>query len=305
MEKAITDLLGVVGTLPSAALTAALLAGALASVIVLSLTSLRQRRLATTSGVLSAAPPAPPQARRMPAALPPAESATPPVVLVGDHARSAAGEAFRSLRTQLLLAVRDGNLRHLQITSTGPGEGKTTVAANTAAAVARAGHRVLLVDADLHRPRLHAIFGAPAERGLATLLQMGEAGLRRGAAEPFLAATPIANLKLLPAGGEPSAAAEVLCGNSLRPLMESLAEEFDLIVYDTPPVLSVADPTVLAAQVDGVLLVVRVGQYPRDAIQQAHAELAAVDAKLLGAVLNGVESGTGAAYHGHYRYSYY
>lgn len=227
-----------------------------------------------------------------------------PLILC-NGARSPATEAFRGMRTQLLLLVRQGQLRHLLITSTGPGEGKSTVAANIALVTARAGQKVLLVDADLHRPQLHTLFGVANQAGLAELLRNpGGSPVDASAATRFCLDTNVPNLSLLPAGELPADAAEIFAGTAMREIVAALGASYDLVIYDAPPVLSVADPTVLAAYADGVLLVVRVGLYPRDAIQQAHATLVAVHAKLIGAVLNGFETATGGAYYGYYRYPY-
>ncbi len=220
-----------------------------------------------------------------------------------DH-RSLAREAFRGLRTHLLLLVQEGNLRHLLITSAGPGEGKTTVAANLAMATAHAGYRVLLVDADLHRPRLHDIYDLANDKGLADVLQDDSGRQLAAVIGELVRPSGVPNLQVLPAGGLPTEAAEIFAGNRMRDAIAAFGSSYDLVLYDSPPVLSLADPTVLAPLVDGVLLVVRAGQHPREAIRQAGTELAAVHAKMIGAVLNGVETGTGSTYYGHYNYRY-
>jgi capsular exopolysaccharide synthesis family protein len=219
-----------------------------------------------------------------------------------------ATEAFRSMRTQLIVMMRQRKLRHLVITSTGPGEGKSTIAANLALVTARAGYRVLLVDADMHRPQLHTIFSIANDRGFTDILHNPEGHtVDPTFVSRFCHATAVPQLTVLTAGAQPDAAAELFAEATLRAAVAAFGAEFDLIIYDSPPVLSVADPTVLAALADGVLLVVRAGRYPRDAIQQAYAALAAVDAKLIGAVLNAVDVGAGSeysGYHGYYRYAY-
>jgi len=245
-----------------------------------------------------------------PATHPPNGSAavtTAPLLLCnGTH--TPATEVFRGIRTQLLVMMRQRQLRHVMITSTGPGEGKSTVAANLALVTARAGHRVLLVDADLHRPQLHVLFALPNRAGLTDLLHNPQAlTVDPELVKQFCHKSGTANLTLLPAGAPPEDAAELFTDAALRGVMAAFAAEFDLIIYDSPPVLSVADPTALAALADGVFLVVRAGRYPRDAIQQAYAALGQVHAKLLGAVLNGVDAGMGgeyAGYQAYYRYAY-
>ncbi|MFI5394721.1 MAG: CpsD/CapB family tyrosine-protein kinase [Candidatus Binatia bacterium] len=225
-------------------------------------------------------------------------------VLLCEDRRSPASEAFRVLRTRLLLMAQEGKLRHVLITSAGPGEGKTMISANVAVAAAHAGRKVLLVDADLPRPRLCSAFHVANDPGLVQLLHengaVTEEVLRR-----FCQSTSVPNLTVLPAGSPAGGAAELFAGARMLQIVAAFGAAYDLVVYDSPPVLSVADPTVLAGHVDGILLVVRVGEYPRDAIQQAHRELAAVHAKVIGVVLNGVESGSQGSYYGHYRYAYH
>jgi capsular exopolysaccharide synthesis family protein len=227
-----------------------------------------------------------------------------PSVLLCEDRRSPASEAFRVLRTRLLLMAQEGKLRHVLITSAGPGEGKTMISANVAVAAAHAGRKVLLVDADLPRPRLCSAFHVANDPGLSQLMRengaVTEDVLRR-----FCQPTNVPNLTFLPAGSPAAGAAELFAGDRMREIVAAFGAAYDLVVYDSPPVLSVADPTVLAGHVDGVLLVVRVAQYPRDAVQQAHRELAAVHAKVIGIVLNGVESGSHGGYYGHYRYAYH
>lgn len=233
----------------------------------------------------------------------PRTEVAPPILCNGR--RTAGSEAFRVLRTQMLLLVQERRLRHLLITSSGPGEGKSTVAANLAVATARAGHRVLLVDADLHRPRLAGLFRLPDAPGLGELLSRRNGESLETAIRRCARRTGVPNLAVLPAGAVRADTAEMFAGAAMRDLVAALAGAYELIVFDSPPVLSVADPTILAAQVDGVLMVVRVGCYPREAVSFANAELQAVSAHVLGVVLNGVESGADGAYYGHYRYPYY
>jgi capsular exopolysaccharide synthesis family protein len=228
-------------------------------------------------------------------------------VLLCNGRTSSATEAFRAIRTQIIIMMRQRKLRHLVITSTGPGEGKSTIAANLALVTARAGHRVLLVDADLHRPQLHDIFAVANTPGLAELLQDADRQTIDAALlQRFCQPSGIPNLQLLPAGHLGVDGAEIFAGESMRAAVATFASEYELVIYDSPPVLSVADPTVLAAFADGVLLIVRAGRYPRDAIQQAYAVLEGVQAKLIGAILNGVDATTGeyGGYSGYYRYPY-
>jgi len=235
-----------------------------------------------------------------PAAVPNRDS---PVILVEDR-RAPAAEAFRVLRTRLLIMAGEGKLRHVLITSSGPGEGKTMTAANLAVAAAHAGRKVLLVDADLPRPRLYTAFGLDNDPGLSQLLRE-QGGMDAEVLQRFCRPTRVANLSVLCAGSPADGAAELFASAHMRELVSAFGTLYDLVLYDSPPVLSLADPGVLAGVVDGVLLVVRVGTYPRYAVQQAARELTAVRAKLLGIVLNGVEADARGGYYGHYRYAYH
>lgn len=190
-------------------------------------------------------------------------------------------EAYRLLRTNILLAQSDPPLRTLAVSSALPGDGKTVTAANLAVAFAREGLRVLLVDADLRRGRLHALLGVSRAPGLAEVLR-DEAG-----ADDAVRPTSTPGLSLLPRGSSMrSHGAERLRGARMSALLDELALRFDLVVLDSPPVLSVADASIIAAAADGVLFVVRAGETGRAEAQQALQQLAAVGARVVGSVLN-------------------
>lgn len=209
-----------------------------------------------------------------------------------------AAEAYRMLRTNLAFLRPDQELRTLVVSSASSGEGKTTTAANLAASFARQGKRVLLVDCDLRRPRLHTFFDLDVKPGFTELI-LGTAN--GGTVRP----TGIEGLSFLPRGEFNERAAELLGGSAGRELFLRLRERFDLVIIDTSPVLLTADALAVAPNADGVLLVMRAGQTPREAARMALQQLQVVGANVLGFVLNDPE-GVGQLYgEGKYTKEYY
>jgi capsular exopolysaccharide synthesis family protein len=210
-----------------------------------------------------------------------------------------AAEAYRRLRTNVLAAAQpDGGPAILLVTSPSPAEGKTTVAVNVAAAIARQGSRVLLADADLRHgeltERLLPASGAAVRpTGLAGVLQAGDDAALPAVGRPVDVGG--AQLDLLAAGRAPAAPADLLAAPAMRRLIERLRASYDVVVIDSPAVNAVADAAVLAGAVDGVLLVVRSGRTRLSAITAALEQLAAVGAPVLGIVLNGGDAEDGGA----------
>jgi succinoglycan biosynthesis transport protein ExoP len=203
-------------------------------------------------------------------------------------------EAFRRIRTNMMLSGAQSSDRVVAITSAGVQEGKTTTASNLAAAIASAGQRVVLVDADMRRGRQHEIFDRPRDPGLAELLDgrvlLTEA-LRDGG---------VGQMKLLPAGAPPSNPAELLSSAAFGRLIQELRESFDWVIVDTPPVLAVADVSVIAQKADGVLFVVRADRTHIAAAQAALDELDKTQAILIGGILNGVDVDANPYYYSPY-----
>lgn len=193
--------------------------------------------------------------------------------------RSAAAEAYRVLRTNLLFSSVDQPIRTVLITSAGPADGKTTAAANLGAALVEGGKQVLLVDCDLRRPGLHNVFGLPLAPGLTN-------ALIDDVEEPALSPTAVPGLLVLPAGDAPPNPAEFIASTRLARLIERLRDKVDVVLIDSPPVSVAADAAVLAAAVDGVILVLSAGHTKRDVAQRAKEQLDSVGARVLGAVLN-------------------
>jgi polysaccharide biosynthesis transport protein len=212
--------------------------------------------------------------------------------------RSGHAESFRTLRTNLLFHESGGApLRTVVVSSAVPGEGKTTTASNLAVAYAQQGLRVLLVDCDLRKPRVNELFRIERKPGI-TELVLGQASLR----ETVRTFEAVENLYILPAGQLPPNPTELLGGNRMREVLNTLREEFDIVILDTPPLSGGADGAILGAMVDGVLLVVRAGQTDREQVRHAGRQLATVGANLLGAVMNDPD-GEGERY-GRYAYQY-
>jgi non-specific protein-tyrosine kinase len=209
--------------------------------------------------------------------------------------RAPAAEAYRTLRTNIQFSSIEKPVRTLLLTSARPGEDKSVAAANLAVTFAQMGSRVILVDADLRRPALHTMFGLANETGLTSaLLSAGSAVPSNGKAKnsfPFadeipLAQTHVPNLRLLSSGPLPPNPAEILGSSLMRDLIDYLRNEADYVLFDAPPVLAVTDAAVLAAKLDGTILVLKAGKTSRDAAREAKEQLEKVHANLLGTILN-------------------
>ncbi|MFZ1574551.1 MAG: polysaccharide biosynthesis tyrosine autokinase, partial [Chromatiaceae bacterium] len=223
---------------------------------------------------------------------------TPIELLSHSHRDHSLSEAFRSVRTSLMFSAAGGAPRLLMVASSVPGEGKSTTTVNLGIVLAHTGASVLLVDADLRKPRLHRVFKVPRGPGLTELL------VREGLDGVFYA-TGIDNLTLLTAGTPPPNPAELLSSSTCSHLFEELARRYDYVIVDSSPVMGLADPIALSTQVGGVLLVSAAGKVGRSALREAVKRLRAVDATLLGSVLNRIERHSSQyAYYTSYYYNY-
>ncbi len=189
----------------------------------------------------------------------------------------------------------DKPLRTMLVTSSGAQEGKSTTAINLGVTMAQSGNRTLLVDTDMRRPRLHRAFGVPNDVGVSSLV-VGE-----GTVEAAVKSTEVPGLFVLTCGPIPPNPAELLHTEAFRELLEGLAERFDRVILDSPPLSAVADAAVLATQVDGVVLVLKGGKTTRELARRAVRALDDVNAKLLGVILNAV-SLDDPKYGGYYNY---
>jgi capsular exopolysaccharide synthesis family protein len=217
-------------------------------------------------------------------------------LIVATRPRSHVAEAYRALRTSILLALSDQPPKSIVVTSGLPREGKTTTSLNLAAVLAQKGARVLLVDADLRRPSVHTVMRIRGTSGLSTLLT-GSA-VFEDVVQP---APGITNLWVIPAGAPPSQPSELLSSAKMKELITRWENEYDHVIIDTPPVLSVTDAVSLSSDVDGVLMVVRAGNTRRDALRRMQELLAQVNARQLGVVLNAIDlTASDTAYYYYY-----
>lgn len=206
--------------------------------------------------------------------------------------RSAAAEAYRALRTSIMLASGNRRLHLIMVTSPLIGEGKTSVAYNTAIAFAHAGERVLLIDADLHHPQLQDFFGKGKSPGLSDVLD-GSKPL-----ESAIQVHPlVSNLSLLPAGSQHSQPAELLASAKFDKLLEGLKQTYTMIVLDTPPMLLVADSILMAEKADATLAVIRADMTNRTVVERMTEALDRSGTRALGIVLNGVDTTSIDYYH--------
>jgi len=217
---------------------------------------------------------------------------------------SALAEGFRALRTNLYFTSVDRPLHSLVITSAGPGEGKTFVACNLAVAIAQTGKRVILVDADLRRPNVHRRFGLARTPGLGDLI------IANGAAGPtgfqnYVQEGPVPGLRVLACGISVPNPAELLTFEHTARILDALEADADLVIYDTPPVLTVSDAAILAGRADAVLQVVKAGATRRDLVVKTRDILQRVGGKVVGPALNMVSQREIGYYHEYYYYSRY
>jgi polysaccharide biosynthesis transport protein len=215
--------------------------------------------------------------------------------------KSLTSECVRGIRTNILFMSPDKPFRRMLVTSSSPQEGKSTTVINLAIAMAQSGSKVLVIDTDMRRPRLHKAFGVPNDLGVSSLV-VGE-----GSIDDAVKATEVPQVFVLPCGPIPPNPAELLHTKAFADLLESLGKRFDRIILDSPPVGAVADAVVLATQVDGVVMVLKAGKTHRDMAMRTVRALKDVKAPLYGAVLNAVnlqDSKYSDYYYG-YAYKYY
>lgn len=194
--------------------------------------------------------------------------------------KSPVSEQYRTIRTNIQFSAIDEEIRTIMITSSGPGEGKSTTTANMAIVFAQQGKRVLLIDADMRKPTVHYTFSLNNTFGLTNILarQMNIAE----AVKPSL----VEGLDILTSGPIPPNPAELLSSKAMKQFYEDACMEYDLVIFDTPPVLAVTDAVVLANQCDGTILVVSSGKTEIESAQKTKELLASAQAKMLGVVLN-------------------
>lgn len=222
-----------------------------------------------------------------------------PMLWTHHRSKSRYAEAFREIRTYLYFSNRDSKSVAIQVTSSRAGDGKTTVASNLAVCIAQSGKKVLIMDADCRRPRVHKLFGQKNDKGLTSILANGM---------PVADATitcDVPGLSILMSGPSVLNPAELLTSPAFAELITKLKQDYDYVIVDTPPILAVSDPSVVASLVDGVLLVVRLGKNERVDAERATQMLQGLGGNLLGVIVNGIGSGKqGYGYRYGYGYGY-
>jgi capsular exopolysaccharide synthesis family protein len=219
-----------------------------------------------------------------------------PMPLIQDTGRLPHAEGYRILRAKLDLKVQNGIGPSLTMLSGGPGEGKSTTIYNLAIICAQAGQSVILIDCDLRRPTLHELLGVSNERGLSNYLRS------EGEVVNFIQQTAIPKLQVLTAGNMPMSEIGVLAGDKIRNMLDDLKQRYDLVLIDAPPVLGISDGSIIAREVDYVILVIQHRRYPREISLRAKRAIEEVHGNCVGMVLNCVEVKSDDSY---YYYSSY
>lgn len=198
--------------------------------------------------------------------------------------KSIVAEQFRMVRTNLEFSIVDKDLKSLLVTSLSPSAGKSTISSNLAATFASQGKKVLLVDTDMRKPTIHKIFKFRNNEGLSTLITSKEATISE-----YIERTEFENIFILTSGATPPNPAELISSKRMEQLIEEMERAFDLVIFDTPPVLAVADSQIMAGKVDGTLFVLRKGVDTKEQIQTAMDRMNSVNANVLGAIYNRIE----------------
>jgi protein-tyrosine kinase len=206
--------------------------------------------------------------------------------------KSMISEQYRTIRTNIQFSSIEKAYRTLIITSAGFGEGKTTTTANLGVVMAQQGKKILIVDADLRKPMMHFIFKTENTTGLTNVL------IQQTLLQEAIRKTEIEKLDILPSGPIPPNPADLLSSDSMKELMEQALKEYDVILFDSPPVNAVADTQILSNLGDGVVLVVNSGKTKMDTGLNALESLISAKAKLLGVVLNKKRKGDQYYYYG-------
>ncbi len=215
--------------------------------------------------------------------------------------KSPISEAYRTLRTNIQFSKVENSLKTILVTSSGPKEGKSTTVANLAITFAQMGSRVLLVDTDLRRPVIHSIFGLEKDIGV-TNYMMGASPY-----EQIFKKTFLENLKVVTSGILPPNPSELLGSQKMEQLIEKFKKDFEIILFDSPPVIAVTDAAILSTKLDATFVVISAGHTNRDAVRRAKSLLDNVNARLIGALLNNVnvQSNYGSTYYYYYYHYYY
>lgn len=212
------------------------------------------------------------------------------MLIVEKNSKSISAEAYKTLRTNIQYSSFDKEIKTILVTSTIPGEGKSTIAGNLALSFAQQDKKVLVIDCDLRKPSLHKIFKLSNLKGLSDII-VGNSDLEKAMYNYK------DNFDILTSGKIPPNPSEILASNAMTALLEKLKTKYDIIIIDSAPLQAVTDAQIISNKVDGTLLVIRAGVTKREAILQAKELLNQVNAKILGVVLNGVENNSEKHYY--------
>ena len=212
--------------------------------------------------------------------------------------KSSVSESYRGIRTSILFSAVDVAPRTILVSSAAPTEGKTITTANLAVTMAQTGNRVLIIDGDLRRPTLHRLFNIPRDRGLSNIL------VGNCSPDEAIIHTTIPGIDIIPSGPVPPNPSEMVGSQSMSKLLETLRDRYDRIILDSPPLTAVTDAVILSRLVDGVLLVIRANETHREIIKNGIGLLLNANARILGAILNGVTMGRDSYYYQYYYYYY-
>lgn len=207
------------------------------------------------------------------------------------NSSSILSEAYRTLRANIMFSAIDDPIRAIMLTSANPGEGKTTTVANLAVTYAHEGKKTLLVDADLRKPSLQIMFMKSNRSGLTDAL------FKENDWKELVHETEIENLHLLTTGVIPPNPSEILSSRRMADLVEEWRQHYDVILFDTPPLLAVADAMILSALCDGVILVIKSGKTKFTSARKVLSQLEFAKARVLGTVLNNKKSSRNSGYH--------
>jgi len=210
--------------------------------------------------------------------------------------KSPAAEAYRVLRTNIQYSSIDKPLKSLVFTSSGSGEGKSTTVTNIAIVFAQTGYKVLIVDGDLRKPRIHKIFNISSLRGLSNYL------VEKGEAEDYILSTEVPNLFVLPCGTIPPNPSELLASNAMKQFVKDICTKYDIVFIDAPPIGAVTDAAVLSTICDGAVIVAASGIVDDYALLRTKEILQNLKANIIGVVLNRIKKSSSASYHYYYYY---
>lgn len=219
-------------------------------------------------------------------------------LIAHSNPKSPISEAYRVLRTNIQFSSVDKPLKVMVVTSSGPGEGKTTTIINLAITFAQSGSRVILMDGDMRKPKVHKVFGFSNQSGLVNVLAQRE-DYRK-----VVHKTEIENFDIITSGPIPPNPSELLASNSMKQFLQKVREDYDVVLIDAPPIGSVTDAAILSTIVDGTVLVAASGQVQVDALKRSKELLAQVNANIVGVVLNKLDKNAQGNYYYYYYYYY-